>query len=188
MSEERATRRKSVYAGKVIDVGIDTVELPNGRTVELEIIRHPGGAAAVALDEQERVCLVRQYRHAASDWLWELPAGRIEPDEDARLTAERELAEEAGVRADDWVDLGPLHSSPGVFTEVIHLWLARGLTIGEHAQEDDELMEVHWLPLSQALDWCDDGTISDAKTLIGLYRTQGYLKSALELLSEDPGC
>jgi ADP-ribose pyrophosphatase len=188
MSDERLTKREPVFEGRMIEVAVETVEMPNGMQVELEIIRHPGGAAAVALDEQERVCLLRQFRHAADGWLWELPAGRIEPDEEPRLTATRELAEEAGVSADDWTDLGPMHSSPGVFTEVIHLWLARGLSQGEPAQHADELIEIHWLPLSQALDWCNDGTITDAKTLIGLYRTQAYLKSLLELMQEDPGC
>ncbi|MBS1202914.1 MAG: hydrolase [Chromatiaceae bacterium] len=188
MSEDRTLKCETVYQGRVIDVALETVELPNGRQVELEIIRHPGGAAALALDEQERVCLLRQFRHAAGGWLWELPAGRIEPDEEPLATATRELEEEAGVRAADWIDLGSLHSSPGVFTEVIHLWLARGLEIRPHSQEQDEVIEIHWIALNQALDWCNDGTISDAKTLIGLYRANALLRSALDLMPEDPGC
>ncbi len=188
MNEDRIRNREVVFRGRVIDVSLETVDLPNGRQVDLEIIQHPGGAAALALDEQERVCLLRQFRHAAGGWLWELPAGRIEPDEEPLTTATRELAEEAGVSAADWTDLGSLHSSPGVFTEVIHLWLARGLQIQAHSQEQDEVIEVHWLPLNQALDWCNDGTITDAKTLVGLYRADALLRSALELMPEDPGC
>ncbi len=188
MTETPILKREPIFAGRVIDVAIETVELPNGNRVDLEIIRHPGGAAAVALDEQQRVCLLRQYRHAGGGWLWELPAGKIDPGEDPLATATRELAEEAGVSAVDWIDLGFMHSSPGVFTEVIYLWLARDLELRDHAQEHDEVMEIHWLPLGQALDWCTDGTITDAKTLVGLYRAGALIRGALELTPEDPGC
>lgn len=188
MSEGQILKRDPIYQGRVIDVALETVELPNGGQVELEIVRHPGGAAAVALDEQERVCLLRQFRHASQGWLWELPAGRIDPGESPFETARRELAEEAGLGAADWIDLGPMHSSPGIFTEVIHLWLARGLSSLPSQHEHGEVIEVHWLPLAQALDWCSDGTITDGKTLIGLYRTGALLDNAAELLSENPGC
>jgi ADP-ribose pyrophosphatase len=188
MSEDRILKREPVFQGRVIDVAVETVEMPNGRRVELEVIRHPGGSAVVALDEQERVCLLRQFRHAGGGWLWELPAGKIDPREEPMNTARRELEEEAGVRAADWRDLGRMHSSPGVFTEVIHLWLARGLELLGHDHGPDELIEIHWLPLNQALEWCADGTVTDAKTLVGLYRTSALLKSALELIAEDPGC
>jgi ADP-ribose pyrophosphatase len=188
MSEDRILKREPVFQGRVIDVAVETVDLPNGRPVELEVIRHPGGAATVALDEQERVCLLRQFRHAADGWMWELPAGKIDPGEEPLATARRELEEEAGVRGLDWQDLGRMHSSPGVFTEVIHLWLARGLEPLAHDHGEDELIEIHWLPLNQALDWCADGTITDAKTLVGLYRASALLKGALELIAEDPGC
>ena len=81
MSEQRVLKREPIFQGRVIDVGLETVELPNGQRVDLEIVRHPGGAAAVALDDQERVCLLRQFRHAGDGWLWELPAGKIDPGE-----------------------------------------------------------------------------------------------------------
>lgn len=170
-------RRTQIYKGKVVELDLQQVRLPNGREVELEVIRHPGGAAAVALDERKRVCLLRQYRHAAGGWLWELPAGKIDPGEAPAATAERELAEEAGVFAASWDSLGCLHSSPGVFTEVIHLYLARGLNEVDLGHEADEIIEVHWLPLVDALTWCADGKITDAKTLIGLYRADALLRS-----------
>lgn len=170
MNEDRVLRRSPVFQGRVISVACETVALPNGAEAELEMVRHPGGAAAVALDEQDRVCLLRQFRHAADGWLWELPAGKLDPGETPFDTARRELSEEAGLMAGEWTDLGLMHSSPGVFTEVIHLWLARQLERLPHRHEDEELIEIHWLPLNQALDWCNDGTITDAKTLIGLLR------------------
>ncbi|MBK1720370.1 NUDIX domain-containing protein [Thiocystis violacea] len=188
MSEGDILKREPIYQGKVIDVAVETVELPDGSLVDLEMVRHPGGAAAVALDEQERVCLLRQYRHASGGWLWELPAGRIDPGETHFSTAKRELAEEAGLEAEDWTDLGLMHSSPGIFNEIIYLWLARGLTSLPHEHEHGEVIEIHWMPLNQALDWCNDGTITDGKTLIGLYRAGALLKTRAELLSEDPGC
>lgn len=175
MSEQRVLKREPIFQGRVIDVGLETVVLPNGNRVELEIIRHPGGAAAVALDDQSRVCLLRQFRHAGDGWLWELPAGKIDPGEAPFATAVRELTEEAGVTARDWTDLGLMHSSPGVFTEIIYLWLARDLETPGHAHEGDEVIEIHWLPLSQALEWCNNGTITDAKTLIGLYRAAALI-------------
>lgn len=188
MKNEPVLKREPIHQGRVIDLALETVELPGGGQVVLEIVRHPGGAAAVALDDQERVCLLRQFRHAAGGWLWELPAGKLDPGETPLATATRELAEEAGVTALDWTDLGSMHSSPGVFSEVIYLWLARDLSALPHAHEEHEVIEIHWLPLSQALDWCNDGTITDAKTLIGLYRTGALIQSALELMPEDPGC
>ena len=175
MSGSQIMKRVPIFKGRVIDIGLETVALPNGNQVELEIIRHPGGAAAVALDERPRVCLLRQFRHAGDGWLWELPAGKIDPGETPFATVSRELAEEAGVTAAAWTDLGLMHSSPGVFTEIIYLWLARDLETLGHAHEGDEVIEIHWLPLSQALEWCNNGTITDAKTLIGLYRTEALI-------------
>lgn len=161
--------RRQVFRGRIVDVGIETVALPNGRRVELEIIEHPGGAAAVALDADRRVCLLRQYRHAAGGWLWELPAGKIDPGETPFTTARRELAEEAGVSAEEWSDLGRIHSSPGVFTEVVHLYAARRLRRSDHAHDADELIEIHWISLDEALEWCRTGRITDAKTVTGLF-------------------
>ncbi|KAA6184631.1 NUDIX hydrolase [Thiohalocapsa marina] len=175
---ESETGRRTVFRGKIVDVGLERVRLPTGRDVELEVIHHPGGAAAVAIDERRRVCLLRQYRHVAGGWLWELPAGKLDPGEGPAVTAERELAEEAGLMAARWDSLGRLHSSPGVYGEVIHLYLARGLSEVDLGHEADEVIEVHWVALSDALAWCADDTITDAKTLIGLYRADALLRGA----------
>ena len=158
------------FTGRVIAVDVETVILPNGHRTDLELIQHPGGAAAVVLDEQNRVCLLRQYRHAAGDWLWELPAGKIEQNEAPLLTAQRELAEEAGVHARQWQELGPIFSSPGVFREVIHLYLARDITPTQVMHEAAEVIEIGWINFEQAIKWAISGEITDAKTLIGLFR------------------
>lgn len=168
MADDRDRR----YRGRIVDVDVERVTLPNGESADLEVVRHPGGAAVVALDDADRVCLLRQYRHAVGAWLWELPAGKLEPEEPPLETARRELREEAGVTAATWTPLGEVVSSPGVFTEVVHLFAARGLAFGPAQTGDHEVLEVHWLPVAEALDWARDGTIRDAKTLAGLFRLQ----------------
>lgn len=172
------------FRGKIVDVGVERVRLPNGRHVDLEVIRHPGGAATVAIDSRRRVCLLRQYRHVADGWLWELPAGKVDPGEGPAATAERELAEEAGLMAATWDSLGHLHSSPGVFAEVIHLFLARGLSEVDLGHDADEVIEVHWIALERVLKWCLNGTITDAKTLVGLYRADAFLRCGSESTSD----
>lgn len=163
---------KSLYEGRVIRLGLESLQLPNGQPLELEIVRHPGGAAVVALDAEDRVCLLRQYRHAAGGWLWELPAGKLDPGESPQSTAIRELEEEAGLGAAHWQPLGEVLTTPGFCDEVIHLYLATGLSHGDTDHQDDELIEIHWLPFDQALAQVRDGTIRDAKTMLGLMLAQ----------------
>jgi 8-oxo-dGTP pyrophosphatase MutT (NUDIX family) len=158
------------FRGRVITVTTDDVVLPNGHRATLEVVHHPGGAAAVALDSQRRVCLLRQYRYVAGGWIWELPAGKLEPNEPPLETAKRELIEEAGVSASHWVSLGTALSSPGVFGEVLHLFYATELTPAAAAHEHSEIIEVHWIALTDAYEWAMSGRILDAKTIIGLAR------------------
>jgi len=165
------------FAGRVVRVTTDEVVLPNGHRTVLEVVHHPGGAAAVALDAHEHVCLLRQYRYVAGGWLWELPAGKLESGEPALATAQRELIEEAGVSARQWESLGICLSSPGVFTERLHLFLASGISPARPAQEHAEVIEVHWVPLDAACHWAIDGTISDCKTALGLLRARARLRT-----------
>jgi len=159
---------KTIFRGRVIRLELESLTLPNGESLELEIVRHPGGAAVVAIDEQERVCLLRQYRHAAGGWLWELPAGKLETAEGPLATAQRELAEEAGLRAASWKKLGEIVTTPGFCDEVIHLFLAGQLTEVPAHPEPHELIEVHRVPLREALEQVHGGIIRDAKTMLGL--------------------
>ena len=170
--------RKMIYDGRVIKVSVDTVELPNGARVPLELVRHPGGAAVVAIDARERVCLLRQYRHAAGGYIYELPAGKLEPDEPPETTARRELVEAAAVSAARWESLGAFFSSPGVFTEVIHLYLATQLSPAPAAPEPDEVFQVEWWPVAQAIARALDGELTDAKTIIGILRAASREKNA----------
>jgi len=167
---------REVFRGRVTRLTVDTVDLPNGHRADLEILHHPGGAAAVAIDAAQRVCLLRQYRHAVGGYIWELPAGRLEPGESPLATARRELAEEAGVTAERITSLGVSVSSPGVFTEKIHLYLATQLGSVPTAHEAAEVFEVHWLPLEEAVHRCLGGDIDDSKTVVGLLRAQHHLQ------------
>jgi ADP-ribose pyrophosphatase len=170
----------TVFAGRVITVNKERVLLPNGKLADYEIVHHPGGAAVVALDDVGRVCLLHQYRPAAGGWVWELPAGRLEPDEAPALTARRELVEEAGREAADWQELGTILSSPGVFDERIHLYLARQLrTVPEH-HEPFEVLEVHWVELPVALERAMNGELNDSKTIVGLLRAAARLGITLK--------
>jgi ADP-ribose pyrophosphatase len=166
------------YRGRVVTLTTDEVTLPNGHAAVLEVVHHPGGAVAVAVDDQERVCLLRQYRYVADGWLWELPAGKLEPNEPPLATAQRELIEEAGVRAREWRSLGSYLSSPGVFSEVLHLFLATELTPAATAHEQAEVIEVHWIPFTQAYEWAVGGEIRDGKTALGLVRARRLLGRA----------
>jgi ADP-ribose pyrophosphatase len=134
----------------------------------MEIVRHSGGAAVVALDEQQNICLLRQYRYICDDWIWELPAGKIDNAEAPLKTAQRELQEEAGMMADKWHSLGDMISYPGVFTEVVHCYLATGLTDCDLQHEAEELIDVYWLPLQEAYEWAISNKINDAKSVIGI--------------------
>jgi len=158
------------FRGHVITVSVERVRLPNDAVANLEIVHHPGGAAVVAVDEQHRVCMLYQFRHAAGGWVWELPAGKIDNREPPLETAHRELSEEGGMTAASWRSLGEYFSSPGVFTEVIHLYLATELTVTARAPEEHEVFRVEWLPFADALRMAHSGAITDGKTLVGLFR------------------
>jgi 8-oxo-dGTP pyrophosphatase MutT (NUDIX family) len=168
---------KTVFTGRVIQVNVERVRLPNDAVADLEIVHHPGGAAVVALDDEKRVCLLRQYRHAADGWIWELPAGKIDSREPPLETAQRELEEEAGMAADEWRSLGDYLSSPGVFTEVIHLFLATGLKPLQVRPEAHEVFEVHWRPLEDVASMARLGELRDGKSIVGIFRAAALLAS-----------
>lgn len=158
------------YRGRVVTVTADEVVLPNGHRATLDVVHHPGGAAVVAVNAQQQVCLLRQYRYVADGWIWELPAGKLEPNEPPLETAKRELIEEAGCSARHWESLGSVLSSPGVFSEVLHLFHATGLEPSPVAHESAEVIEVHWIPFAEAYEWAMSGRIRDAKSIIALAR------------------
>jgi len=160
---------RNVFKGRVLTLNLEQVQLPNGRVAELEIAHHPGGAAIVALDAEGRICLLHQFRHAAGGWLDELPAGKLDGGEPPLECAVRELAEEAGMKARRWEKLGEYFSSPGVLTEVIHVFLARDLVSVGASPEEHEVFEVRWVPLRDAAARAARGEIQDGKSLVGIF-------------------
>jgi 8-oxo-dGTP pyrophosphatase MutT (NUDIX family) len=165
-----------IFTGRVVTLDVERVPLPNGREAELEIVGHPGGAATVALDGRGHVCLLRQYRHVAGGWLWEIPGGKLDGGRLPEQVARAELAEEAGFAAQLWQPLGRYLSSPGVFREVVSLFLARDLTPCARAPEPDEVVEVHWRPFAEALRQALNGEIVDGKTVVALARADALLR------------
>jgi len=168
--------KKIVFTGKIVTMETATTTLPNGHKMDLEVVRHPGGSAVVAVNQQQQVCLLKQYRCVFDDWLWELPAGKNDHNEPPINTAKRELEEEAGVQAGQWRDLGVMISSPGVFTEKVYLYLAQGLSEVALNNEDHEVFDIHWIDFGDALEWAKQGEICDAKSIIGLYRAADVLR------------
>lgn len=167
--------RKQIYRGRVIDLWVERITLPNEKQMSLELVHHPGGAAIVALDDQSNVCLLRQYRHAAGGYIYELPAGKIDDSEPPIDTAQRELREEAGMQAADWQTLGRMYSSPGFCDEIIHLYLARDLTPVPVEHEEHEIIEVEWVAFDEAMKRAASGDINDAKSVTALFRASRLL-------------
>ncbi|MER3422092.1 MAG: ADP-ribose pyrophosphatase [Nitrospiraceae bacterium] len=159
---------KTIFKGKVVTLDLETVTLPNGRTVELEIVRHPGAAAMVPIKDDGTVVLIRQFRLAAGGYIYEIPAGKLHPSEDPRVCAARELEEEIGYRATRLEEIATFFTAPGFTDEVMHLYKATGLMRSTQNLDSDEVLEVVEMPLEKAIDQIRNGTIRDAKTIIGL--------------------
>lgn len=171
---EEISSSEYVYRGKILNLRVDQVR-SGSSTVVREIVEHRGAVAIVAMDDQARVLLVKQYRSAAKQEMMEIPAGTLEPGEDPSACAPRELEEETGYRAAEWQELGSFYSSPGFSTEKMVLYLARGLTLFTPSPEEDEQISVHAIPLAESLAMIDRGEISDAKTIVGLLRVWRHL-------------
>jgi ADP-ribose pyrophosphatase len=168
-----------IYRGRVVNLAIEDAALPNGVVTRLEVMHHPGAAAAVPLHHDGTVTILRQWRHAAGGWLWEVPAGKLDrPGEDPLECARRELAEEAGLAAARWDKLGSILTTPGFCDEVIHLYLARDLTPARQDLERDEVIEVHRIPLAEALARIPTEEIRDAKSIAALQATALRLGAA----------
>jgi 8-oxo-dGTP pyrophosphatase MutT (NUDIX family) len=164
------------HRGRVIQVSTERLRYSNGREYDIDYVRHPGAAAVVAVDGANRVCLVRQYRHGIQDFLWEIPAGKLDAGEQPEVCAVRELREETGVTANRWTSLGLYIPAPGIFTELIHLYLARELDVGAASPDADEELELKWLPLDEAISHVLKGDWNDGKTAMALWRAQYQLQ------------
>ena len=171
---------RRVYSGKIISVDLDEVKFPDGTAGELEMVRHSGASAVAPLldgGKEPQVVLLRQYRYAANGYIYEVPAGRLDPGESPESCASRELKEETGYSAAVFRKLTTIYTTPGFTDERIHIFVAEQLTPGKSAHERDEFLEVHPVALSEAVEMVRAGKIVDAKTCIALLLAELMLNS-----------
>ena len=163
------------YSGIIVKVRLDHAELENGKVVRREVVEHPGGVGILPVDGEGNCYMVRQFRYPFSQQLLEIPAGKLEYGEEPLGCAVRELSEETGFEADELIDLGSCYTSPGFSSEVLHLYLARGLHAGRAHLDEDEFLNVEKHSLSELLDMVDRREIPDAKTVIALLKADRLL-------------
>ena len=169
---EKTLQSHEVYSGRIIRVRNDEVLLPNGEHGWREVVDHPGGVGILAFDDQGRVALVRQFRYAVGQHLWEIPAGKREKGENPFVTAQRELNEEVGAAAARWTELGSIIASPGCYAEVLYLYMAEGLTFSRQHLDEDEFLEVRFFPFAEAVEKCMSGEIRDGKTVTAVLKAR----------------
>jgi ADP-ribose pyrophosphatase len=164
-------RRTRIYDGRVFNIVVDDVEYISGNKSVREVAEHAGGAVALALFPDRQIILVNQHRYPFDEFIWELPAGKLNPGEDPLHCAQRELEEETGYRATAWEKLTSIYTSPGFCSEVLHIFLARGLSGGpaeRRLEEGEETMTMKLFPIGEAVDMIRKGEIRDAKTICGI--------------------
>ncbi len=167
---EEFVSREEIFHGRIVDLRVDTVRLPNGHLTTREVIDHPGGVAVVAIDENDNVLTVKQFRYVFGRVLEEIPAGKLERGEDPRDAALRELAEETGATCERLTPLGEIYASPGGFGEVLHLYMAEGLTFGAQHPDEDEFITFERVPFDTLLRRCLAGELRDGKTVAGVLK------------------
>jgi len=169
-----------LHTGRAFSFELENVTLDNGETVDLEIVRHPGAAAIVPFVGNDTLILLKQYRHAIGNYIWEIPAGTLDAGESPIDCAKRELIEETGYTAAQWDKLGEITPVPGYSDERIHIFLADRLTPAEQNLDSDEILEVHEVKLAEAVEMIYQGKIQDSKSISGIFHTL-YRKNKIEI-------
>lgn len=172
---EKTVQSEEKFQGRILRLRVDTVELPNGSQSTREIIEHPGGVGVVAVDADDMIYLVRQFRKPYDQVITEIPAGKLDAGEDPRECGIRELSEETGLTAGQFISLGEIYPSPGYAAESLYLYLALDLSSGIAHLDADEFLEVEKLPLSKAAEMAMSGELKDAKTVVGILKALRYL-------------
>lgn len=167
---EKEVSRKNVFSGKILKLRIDEVLTPDKKKAEREIIEHNGGSGIVAVTKDGEIVLVEQYRRPYDEITLEIPAGKLDGNEDPALCAERELKEETGYTSKEIQPFGQIYPSPGYTNEIIHLYLAENLEVGTATPDEDEFLHIKKIPLSEAVSMIHTGVIKDSKTVIGILK------------------
>lgn len=169
---ETTLRREEKFRGRIVSVHVDEVRLPDGSTSLREVVEHTGGAAVLALDEENRVLAVRQYRYVFGKTLLEVPAGKLDPGEDPAAGALRELREETGAVPEEFLSMGSVLPSPGCYGERLYLYLARGLRMEAQHLDEGEFLHVERIPFDEMVRRCLSGEIEDAKTVVAVLKAK----------------
>ena len=164
------------YKGVIVTVRLDRAQLVNGKIVKREVVEHPGGVTVLPVDENGVCTMVRQFRYPFGRMILEAPAGKLEPGEDPKESAVRELSEETGYTADEWIDLGACCTSPGFSNEVLHVYLALGLHAGASHPDEDEFLNTEKIPLIELSRMVMAGEIDDAKTIVAVLKAEKILR------------
>ena len=167
---EKTVKSEKIFSGKIIDIRVDTVRLPNGNTSTREIVDHPGGVGIIPITDRQEVIMVRQFRKPVDEVCLEIPAGRLNYGEDPYACGIRELEEETGYKSKHIRSLGHFYSTPGITNEILHLYMATGLYKGEINLDEDEFVETEVIPLLQLVDMVMRGDIRDAKSMIAVLK------------------
>ena len=167
-----------IYKGHVVDLRLEGMDMPDGRSMDFEIVRHAPATAILAIDDRDQAIMVFQFRHALGKQIWEVPAGIMEEGEEPLPCAVRELREETGFSATEWVSLGTMYTAPGFCDEIIHLFLARGLSSGAQDLDENEFLQPRAIPMKEVRVMIDGGEIDDSKTIVALHRAGRYLSDA----------
>ncbi|NLY85905.1 MAG: NUDIX hydrolase [Tissierellia bacterium] len=175
MFEEKTMKSDKLYEGKILNLRVDTVELPDKKYSKREIVEHPGSVAVIPIADDGSIILVKQYRKAVEKFLLEIPAGKLEINEEPRVTAIRELKEETGYSTEKMEYLMEFYTSPGFTNEKIYLFLATDLVKGEATQDTDEYIKVEKYNIDLLIKMIERGEITDSKTIIGIILAKKYL-------------
>lgn len=175
--KEKTLSSKSVFDGKILHITLDEVELPNGRKSKREVVNHPGGVAVAALDENNNLLFVKQFRYPYKEVVLELPAGKLEKDTTPLENGKRELFEETGAMGYSYISLGQVYPSPGYTSEIIHLYACKIEKLGSSRLDDGEFLNVEKIPLNTAVEMVLNNQIPDSKTQIAVLKTAMLLNS-----------
>ena len=174
---EKTLSSKSVFDGRILHITLDEIELPNGKKSKREVVNHPGGVTVAALDEENCLLFVKQFRYPYKEVVLELPAGKLEKGSTPLENGKRELMEETGAEGYSYISLGQLYPSPGYTSEIIHLYACKVKSQGSSNPDDGEFLNVEKIPLDRAVEMVLNNQIPDAKTQVAVLKTAMLIKS-----------